>query len=385
MNEAGEQILQAFRKVEQTKEQQHPFLPIANIICDGSIAIEETQRSVSYRSGFSSGDSFSIVARGRDAASRNPLDQIVSVWQYNAAHGMYEVVSERQIRGETIEQSRLTELLSGDPKNFEQFISRLFYHVKSDGTIDQGQYLYFDAQDREIIFFSEDTQQVFTWLTSNRTRLGIYISSQNISVATLRRYIDVELESLDSIRIRIFEDVRMKIALTAQWDGSYRRMTGGVVNAPASRAGKDATNKTSWVDAEYDSRLGRLTLRGDGVYAIGSAGTEATGNHGRYSFFTLAGARYITFLPDHNKSITMLDGEQITIGVDTSGRETWSVEEAGKSSVAPATTGAETDTESEAGATAPIPGQLILRKVRLGTRGAQILEDAPLVLTPVAE
>jgi hypothetical protein len=92
-------------------------------------------------------------------------------------------------------------------------------------SISNDQYIYFDTAGRELIFYDKSTQQVYTWLSSTSTRYGLYISSQNISVATLRRVMDIELESIDSIRVKVFEDVRMKIGLNAPWDGSYRKST----------------------------------------------------------------------------------------------------------------------------------------------------------------
>jgi hypothetical protein len=77
----------------------------------------------------------------------------------------------------------------------------------------------------------------------------------------LRRALDIELESLDSIRVRVSEDVRLKMSVTNSWNGSYRR---------AGTVKKDGTAAVSplkpYIDAVYDSSMGKIQFRVDGEY-----------------------------------------------------------------------------------------------------------------------
>jgi hypothetical protein len=285
MNAEGKHTLTAFHKVEK-EDLNQPFIKIAEIQVDGSINIQEADRPLAYRQGIAKGQPFTIIAYGQDTASDNMLDRIEIEYVYNPVRGFYEQGRITRIPGSQIEQRRVREILSGQPKVFEEFINDLWYHVSPMGTIDRSQYLYFYPANREIIFYGEDTQQVFNWQHSNSTRYGLYITSQNIAVTTLRRFIDIELESLDSIRMKVFEDVRLKIGVGASWDGSYRRAGNVYVNDAPPRP---------YTDASYDSSMGRLRFYPNGDYELNSSDQSVKG---RYAFFRVNDRDLLELRPD---------------------------------------------------------------------------------------
>jgi len=285
MNAEGKHTLTAFHKVEK-EDLNRPFVKIAEIQVDGSINIQEADRPQAYRQGIAKGQPFTIIAYGQDSASDNMLDRIEIEYVYNPAREFYEQGRITRIPGSQIEQRRVREILSGQPKVFEGFINDLWYHVSPMGTIDRSQYLYFDPANREIIFYGEDTQQVFNWQHSNSTRYGLYITCQNIAVTTLRRFIDIELESLDSIRLKVFEDVRLKIGVGASWDGSYRRAGNVYVNDTPPRP---------YTDASYDSSMGRLRFYPNGDYELNSSDQSVKG---RYAFFRVNDRDLLELRPD---------------------------------------------------------------------------------------
>jgi hypothetical protein len=160
--------------------------------------------------------------------------------------------------------------------------------VDPEGTVDSRQYIYFDPSSRELVFFGDEAQQVFTWQNSSSTRYGIYISCRNISVTTLRRFLDIELESLDSIRVKVFEDVRLKLGVNNSWDGSYRR-AGTAEKGEIRTAGYDGI----YIDALYDSSMGKVRFFQDGAYELGSGAVQK----GRYVFFTAGGHSLLELRP----------------------------------------------------------------------------------------
>ncbi|MDR1444411.1 MAG: pallilysin-related adhesin [Treponema sp.] len=257
------------------------FTKIADLRIDGSIRIRETERPQSYQLGLSRGVSFPIAVYGHDAESQNILDQVEIIYNYDPSSGLYEQSGITKVPGSQIEQRRLRELLSGTPGVFEDFIHDLWYFVGPQGTLDSRQYIYFDSVKREIIFFGDGAQQVFNWQTSNPTRYGLYAAGQNIPVTTLRRTIDIELESLDSIRVKVFEDVRLKIRADNTWDGSYHRALPSMADLPESRDGS-----LPYINALYESSLGRIRFTPDGTYENVSA---ADRQQGRYVFFRIEG------------------------------------------------------------------------------------------------
>ena len=276
VNGLGEHTLTVFRKNPSAKNEL--FSKIAEFRIDGTISVKEVERSQAYQLGYSQGQSYTIATYGRDFESANIMDQVENIYTFNSGIGLYEQTNKTRIPGTQIEQRRVRELL-GNSRAFEEFVTGLWYYMTPQGTIDKRQYIYFSPSTREIIFYGDETQQVFTWQNSATTRYGLYISSQNISVTTLKRSIDIELESLDSIKVRVFEDVRLKIGVNAPWDGSYRK-----AGPPENRTPKLQTPENTYIDAYYDGSIGKLHFFPNGAYEL------FTGNavrQGKYAFFNL--------------------------------------------------------------------------------------------------
>jgi hypothetical protein len=345
MNNAGEHTLTVFRKPQGEEEPEEAiFKKIVDLRIDGSIQVQEVERTQAYQTGRAKGQDFTIAAYGRDSGSTNILDQVEFIYAYNNLSGLYEQTRVTRIPGSQIEQRRVRELLSGGREDFEKYITGLWYYVSPQGTLDNRQYIYFDPPNREIIFYGEEIQQVFSWQNSSATRHGLYVSSQNISVTTLRRFLDIELESLDSIRVKVFEDVRLKIYVTAPWDGSYRKA--GMSNTAAPGTGLETT-VLPYIDASYDGSIGRLVFSADGDYDLYSGG-DFTGNtppipqtRGKYAFFMLDNQELLELRPRNGQS-----------------HETYRVERAGS-----------TDSDT-----------VTLLRIRLGTRGIQELHEAAITL-----
>ncbi|MDR2633736.1 MAG: pallilysin-related adhesin [Treponema sp.] len=345
MNDSGEQTLTIFRK--QPKGQA-PFVQIGELRINGTITIQEANRSQAYQNGIARGQSFPIVVNGHDGISYNGLDQTERTYTYNPVIERYEQSALVIVPGSQIEQRRLRDLVSGGSKSFEAFIEGLWYYVSPQGTLDTRQYIYFDPQNRELIFFGEETQQVFTWQNSSATRYGLYIASQNISVTTLRRFLDIEAESLDRIRVRVSEDVRLKIGVNTSWDGSYRKA--GILEQSAPEGSRSIA---STVDAVYTGSLGRLQFFPNGVYELSDRGSS---RRGLYAFFPIEDETLLELRPEYT-----LKGAYTSAGGAAS-RETYLVEYAPKPE------------------TGKPQGKLTLFPVRLGTKGIQKLHEPALFL-----
>ena len=356
MNSENKHTMTVFRRSVETS-----FSIIAEIRIDGSISIQETERSQAYHQGIARDKSFTITAYGHDTDSANMLDQLEITYGFNLEKERYEQISITRLPGSQIEQRRLRELLSGEKGVFEDFINGLWYYVIPQGTLDQRQYIYFDPGSREVVFFSDETQQVFTWQNSNPTRYGLYISSQNISVTTLRRFLDIELESLDSIRVKVSEDVRLKIAVSAAWDGSYRR-----ASASPQAISENENTVVPPVDAFYDSSLGRLRFFPNGEYELNSGGGA---RKGRYVFFRANGQELLELRSDgESSSAPEANGEQ------GAARMVYRVEpQAVSASAGDGTT------------EVPLPETFSLSRVRLSAAGIQDLHEGAIALTRIKE
>ena len=277
MNADGEHTLNAFRLIPG-EEETRGFEKIADIRIDGSITILETVRSLAYRQNIARGQPFSISAYGRDPYSTNIMDRIEVIYSFNPDSGIFERTRLTRVPGSQIEQRLIREILTGEPDGFENFIYDLWYLVNPDGTLDRSQYLFFDPSRREIIFFRDNTQQIFSWEHSASTRQGLHIISRNISLRTMRRFLNVELVSSDNIRLRVTQDVRMRIQVGPGWDGLYRR-----VHSPGrTMPGGNAVAVQSLSEDIFDSPAGRISFFPDGNYEIVSGGQTF---RGRYVFF----------------------------------------------------------------------------------------------------
>jgi hypothetical protein len=343
MNGSGDHTMTIFKVTKTDSDNEIVITRIADIKIDGTISIIETERTQAYQLGLTNGASFDIRGRGRDASSLNEFDQVEITYSYNNALGRYVQSRAARIPGTQVEAARLSRLLNGNTPEFERFISGLWYRVSPDMSINNSQYIYFDTAGRELIFYDKNTQQVYKWLSSTSTRYGLYVSSQNISVATLRRVMDIELESIDSIRVKVFEDVRMKIGLSAPWDGSYRKSSSlKKVND------KLAAQVKPHIDAAYNSAQGSVEFSSSGRYRLTVSGQI---QNGRYVFFTLNGSEYLEMAPEETAN------EAGGTRSAQTRREVYRV-----------------DRPSDAG--------FSLRRIRLGTGGAQEFHDEPVVFIP---
>ena len=283
MNGNGEQTLMVFRKrpIPLPDAPGDMFERIAELRTDGSISIVERDRSQAYQLGLASGTSHRILTYGRDFDSSNLLDQIETVYDFEALSGTYARTGVARIPGAQIEQRRVRQLLDGTPDKFERFLDGLWYLSSPTGEDSSRQYLLFDQQRNELVFYADATQEVFTWENSSATRYGLYLNTKNISVTTLRRLVDIELESVDSIRVKVFEDVRLKIGIGGRWDGTYRKMDSRIAAPTAETHGT-----TERVNLEYDGNEGKVRFSDDGSY-------EDPDGKGIYSFFLIGEAEYL--------------------------------------------------------------------------------------------
>lgn len=335
MNNRNEHTMTVFRQNFAASNQM--FNKIAELQIDGPIVIQETARSPDYQQGTTNGHSFNIAAYSHDSASNNILDQIETIYSFNQKSGQYEKTGVSRVPGSQAEQRQLREILNGTPGVFENFINDLWYYVSPKGTIDSGQYLYFDPDGREIIFYGDEAQQIFHWQTSTPTRYGLYIRSQNTSISTLRRFIDIEMESMDSIKLRVTEDVQLKIAVSTTWDGSYRRAETSVLKESRPSI-KPAVN------ALYDSSWGRFQFRNTGEYTINSGNTVRKGH-------------YVFYKVNEQELLELREGAG-TAANNTENRMVYSVERIGNSA-------------------------MLLSRIRLGTDGIYDLFEPVITFTPV--
>jgi hypothetical protein len=199
------------------------FSAVADLRSDGSISIQETYRSDAYNLGLTGGDSYPIYTYSSDPDAPDTLNQIERIYRWDKTLKRYELSSQSKIEGKRIESKLMNKLQDGDIGSFENFLGGLWYMTSTSDS--KSRYIFFDTAEREIIFHNGATEEIYTREAGSSRRYGTYLTTRNKSISSIRRLIDIELTGIDEIRVKVQEDVKLKIGVDSDWDGVYRKMT----------------------------------------------------------------------------------------------------------------------------------------------------------------
>jgi len=204
------------------KDGKLTFTAVADLRADGSISIQEQNRSDAYNLGLTNGESYTILTYTSDPDSPQTLNQIEHVFRWDRTVRRYEQASESKIEGKKIESRLVRQLQGGDIDSFEDFLTGLWYMPSSEGQ-ETTKDVFFDAASDEIIFHNGVTEEVFVKVAGTPRRYGAYLTTRNRSIPSIQRMIDIELTGIDEIRLKVLEDVKLKIGVASNWDGVYRK------------------------------------------------------------------------------------------------------------------------------------------------------------------
>jgi len=212
MNDRGELTLDLFRKTPSPTGLGLYFTEILRIVADGSIEIDEIERSEGYRLGQKNGPSFVIYAFSSDPESENILDKIKRTYYWQYQQNRYVLTNSEKLPGAVIEEKQLQDLFS-DPsvEAFEHFLAGPWYLAGADEEI-----LLFLPDQRRISVYSGDVQEVYTWQASFRSLSNRLLAfGANESIESIIRRFNIEIVSLNTIDVAILG--------TEQWDRFYGR------------------------------------------------------------------------------------------------------------------------------------------------------------------
>jgi len=215
----GEQVLDVFRKTPAPSGVGLYFTEICRIVSDGSIEIQEIERSESYRLGQKNGPSFAIYAYSRDRSSPNLLDRIRSTYQWQYQQNRYVLTGEDKLPGAVVEERQLKELFA-DPSvtAFENYLAGPWYLAGSEG---REEIILFSPEERLITIYSGQVEEIYIWQTSFRSLPNrLYILGANESIESIQKRITVEVVSNNTIDVSVLG--------SEQWDragGRYLKLT----------------------------------------------------------------------------------------------------------------------------------------------------------------
>ncbi|MDR1747927.1 MAG: pallilysin-related adhesin, partial [Spirochaetaceae bacterium] len=158
----------------------------------------------------------------------------------------------------------LARIQDGTVETFESFLNGLWYKLTPTG---EPQYLFFNPEEKELVLLVNNTQEVYDWASSVLRRNGIYLATSNKSITTLKKRFDITLTALDEIKLKINEDVQMKISADSTWDGDYRKIGKAVMPSGENR---------SWEEFA-------AALQNSGDVWLSPDGTELSFTRDRYS------------------------------------------------------------------------------------------------------
>ncbi|ULQ60598.1 pallilysin-related adhesin [Brucepastera parasyntrophica] len=286
------QVLSVFRP--EIREGKTFLQSVAEIQSDGSITIQENSRSSAYNLGLTSGDSFPIISLNSDPAAPQSLDQIERTYRWNRISGRYELASEREIKGKKIESVLLIQLRNGNINAFEDFLDGLWYITSA---APDSRYLFFDNAKNELVFYTGETEEIFARDSISPRRNGVYMVTHNETIASIRRLMDIELAGTDEIRMKVHEDVQLKIGVGSNWDGTYRKMQ-NTAAMPVNESTRLLSQVRQIIDVsqeEWISAAGQTIILSNNAYTLNrTTGSET----GRCALLSVQGRPVFQFKPD---------------------------------------------------------------------------------------
>ena len=215
----NDSILQAYNpKVERNR---FSIVKIIDLKTDGTIFIQQAQRNDNYSIYNMNADCFPIIMYStEETPGGTDFEQVQTTYEWNKKTEVYEPTATTRLSSKKIAAKELARILDGNISTFTNFLDGLWYRTNTTG---QQRYIFFDPKSEEIIFFDQAIQEVYDWLNNTLRKSGVYISASNKSISNLVRYFDIALVSVDEIRVRVRDDVRMIIGTDTLWDGVYKK------------------------------------------------------------------------------------------------------------------------------------------------------------------
>lgn len=199
---------------------------IGDFSCDGTVFIQQTERSESYALAMSKGESFSVWVYKSDVQKEGETtaqNQIQQEYKWNPGSQKYELAREINVTAGRLAATELSRIQDGTVETFAAFLDGLWYKTSNtDGNI---RYMYFNYGDNEIIQLYKDTQEVYEWEDSKLRHNGIYLTAVNADIMNLHRRFDIALVNTDEIKITLRDDINLIISENTQWDGNYKKMS----------------------------------------------------------------------------------------------------------------------------------------------------------------
>ncbi len=221
MDNDGKQTLDVFRRTSSPTGIGLFFRRIGAFRSDGSIQIEEEDRSQAYHTVQTLGTSFPIAVYSRNLESDNVLDLLKTTYHWSFPEGRYIEGMTEEIPGTQIEEQQLSALYQGSVQDFETFLSGPWFLALNDATREVGDLAFFDPELRRIVFYRPDSQESYVWNDSHKTLYqsgpGLWINMVNEGFRSVRQQMSIAVLSVNTLFVTFTDE--------NEWSGTYRRLT----------------------------------------------------------------------------------------------------------------------------------------------------------------
>ena len=303
--ESGHSVLRIFNGA-RSEDGKFVLELIGDFDSDGSVFIQQIERNEAYELSQAKGTSFPVwvYSSAQDAQDGSSAqDQVQTMYDWNESQGKYIKVRSMKIAQSRIAAEELARIQDGTVATFAKFLDGLWYKTENSG---EGiRYIFFDYTNSEVIFQYQDSEEVYSWLESNVRGGSIYFSSVNKSIANLQRRFDIAPVSLDEIRMRVQDDVRMIIGESNLWDGNYKKMS--PKSAAASSSFKTMSPSALCVSVlvkgpAWQTSDGSCFVFKDNAFSAEDS-EERPLSQGRFAVNTISSADVIQFKTDSGHAV----------------------------------------------------------------------------------
>ena len=286
----NDSILQAYNP--KSEKNRFSIVKIIDLKTDGTIFIQQAQRNDNYSIYNMNADCFPIIMYSTEETPEGTdFEQVQTTYEWNKKTEVYEPTTTTRLSSKKIAAKELARILDGTVSTFTNFLDGLWYRTNTTG---QQRYIFFDPKSEEIIFFDQAIQEVYDWLNNTLRKNGVYISASNKSISNLVRYFDIALVSVDEIRVRVRDDVRMIIGTDTLWDGVYKK-TSQKMNSVQSKTTATNIIKTMEEGAGKWNFQDNSVVFTDGVFSLSNKDKKESGV---YTHTTLFNTDLIQFRAD---------------------------------------------------------------------------------------
>lgn len=226
MDPEGRQTLDVFHRTAAPSGFGLYYRSIFSAALSGSIEFIEIERSGAYQVGQSNGESFPIVTQAQDEDSDNILDLVQRTYYWRFTEGKYLEGKVEKIPGEEVEQQQLKELYRKNAASFAEFLHGNWYLADSVAESGGGTViLHFNTTDSVFTYYTGGLQESYSWISTYKVLVSrVEINGENELVPFIRKQFYLQVESLDSVRIRGNDP----------WSGLYRRLSDQIAHSLSS-------------------------------------------------------------------------------------------------------------------------------------------------------